>query len=71
MIYAEESERFVALGDIAYAQARRGGAESARSWIAREAPQEYRSAFYRRVTDGELWVIDESQGRQIPKGAGE
>ncbi len=71
VIYAEESERFVALGDIAYAQARRGGAESARSWIAREAPQEYRSAFYRRVTDGELWVIDESQGRQIPKGAGE
>ncbi|MGO9916422.1 MAG: hypothetical protein ACLQIB_17220 [Isosphaeraceae bacterium] len=70
-IYAEESERFVALGDIAYAQARRGGAESARRWIAQEAPEEYRSAFYRRVTDGELWVIDESQGRQIPRAAGE
>jgi len=71
VIYAQESERFVALGDIAYAQARRGAAESARRWIAQEAPEEYRSAFYRRVTDGELWVIDESQGRQTPKGIDE
>jgi hypothetical protein len=71
VIYAQESERFVALGDIAFAQARRGAAESARRWIAQESPQEYRSAFYRRVTDGELWVVDESQGRQAPKGLGE
>jgi len=71
VIYAQESERFVALGDIAYAQARRGGAEAARRWIASQAPEEYRSAFYRRVTDGELWVIDESQGRQPPKGIDE
>jgi hypothetical protein len=67
VIYADESDRFVALGDIAYAQARRGAAESARRWIKQETREEYRSALYRRVTDGELWVIDESQGRQAPR----
>jgi hypothetical protein len=71
VIYAQESDRFVALGDIAYAQARRGAADAARRWIAQEAAEENRAAFLRRVTDGELWVIDESLGRQTPRGVGE
>jgi len=71
VIYAQESDRFVALGDIAYAQARRGAADAARRWIAQEAPEDYRANFYRRVSDGELGAVDESQGRQVPKGARE
>lgn len=68
VIYPLDSERFVALGAIAEAQGRRGAAESARRWIATEAPEEYRPALYRRVTDGELWVIEENRGRQTLKG---
>jgi hypothetical protein len=67
-IYPLESERFVALGAIAEAQGRRGAAEAARRWIAQEAPQEYRAALYRRVTDGELAVVEENRGRQTLKG---
>jgi hypothetical protein len=67
VIFADESDRFVALGDIAYAQARRGAADSARRWIATEAREEYRSTLNRRVADGELWAVDESQGRQAPR----
>jgi hypothetical protein len=67
-IYPYESERFVALGEIAEAQGRRGAAESARRWIAEEAPEGYRAALFRRVTDGELWVVDENRGRQSLKG---
>lgn len=67
-IYPLESERFVALGAIAEAQGRRGAADSARRWIAQEAPEKYRAALYRRVTDGELWVVEENRGRQTLKG---
>jgi hypothetical protein len=67
-IYPLESERFVALGAIAEAMGRRGAADSARRWIAEEAPEDYRSALYRRVTDGELWVVEENRGRQTLKG---
>jgi hypothetical protein len=57
-LYPTESERFVALGAIAESQGRRGAAESAREWIARETPPEYRSALYRRVLTGVLAAID-------------
>jgi hypothetical protein len=67
-LYPLESERFVALGAIAEAQGRRGAADSARRWIAEEAPEQYRAALYRRVADGELWVIEENRGRQTLKG---
>ena len=52
VIYPEESERFVALGAIAEAQGRRGLADSARRWIATEAPEAYRSALLPPRHDG-------------------
>ncbi|WP_165226742.1 hypothetical protein [Aquisphaera insulae] len=54
VLYPTEGQRFVALGAIAESQGRRGGADRAREWIAREAPPAYRSALYRRVNDGVL-----------------
>jgi hypothetical protein len=68
-IYPEESERFVALGAIAEAQGRRGLAESARRWIAAEAPEAYRSALYRRVSTGVLWSIENQRSKEMDIGA--
>jgi hypothetical protein len=57
VLYPSESDRFVALGAIAEGQGRRGSPAEAREWIAREAPEEYRSALYRRVNFGILGSI--------------
>jgi hypothetical protein len=65
VIYPEESERFVALGAIAEAQGRRGLAESARRWIATEAPEAYRSALYRRVVIGVLSAIETERSKEF------
>jgi hypothetical protein len=69
VIYPEESERFVALGAIAESQGKRGLAESARRWIANEAPEAYRSALYRRVTAGVLWAIENQRSKELPIGS--
>ena len=64
VLYPTEAERFVALGAIAESQGRRGSADDARDWIAREAPPAYRSALYRRVNSGVLAAIsNERQNR--------
>jgi hypothetical protein len=63
VIYPALSQRLVALGAIAEAQGRRGSAESAREWIAREIPEQYRPALYRRVTTGVLWAIDQNRSK--------
>jgi hypothetical protein len=64
VLYPTEAERFVALGAIAESQGRRGSANAARDWIAREAPPAYRSALYRRVNSGVLASIsNERQNR--------
>ncbi len=73
VIYPEESERFVALGAIAEAQGRRGQADSARRWIATEAPPAYRSALYRRVVIGVLTAVETARSKEFlgePLGAG-
>jgi hypothetical protein len=69
VIYPEESERFVALGAIAEAQGRRGLADSARRWIASEAPEAYRSALNRRVSAGVLWAIENQRSKEMDIGA--
>jgi hypothetical protein len=71
VLYPEESQRFVALGAIAKSQGFRGAGDSARDWIARDAPEQYRSTLYRRVTEGELLVIEENRGRALTKGLAE
>jgi hypothetical protein len=64
VIYPEESERFVALGAIAEAQGKRGAADSARQWIATEAPEQYRPALYRRVTSGVLYALEQERSQE-------
>jgi hypothetical protein len=70
VLYPTRSERFVALGAIAESQGRRGAADSALEWIAREAPPEYKSALYRRVNNGVMTaIVNEGQsqtGVQLP-----
>jgi hypothetical protein len=65
VIYPEENERFVALGAVAEAQGRRGKAESARRWIATEAPEPYRAALYRRVATGVLSAIETERSKEF------
>ena len=64
VLYPTESERFVAMGAIAEAEGRRGSADKAREWIAREAPATYRSALYRRVNTGVLEAISRERQNQ-------
>jgi hypothetical protein len=61
VLYPTASERFVAMGAIAESEGRRGSAERARQWIARDAPPAYRSALYRRVISGVLGKIGNSR----------
>ena len=65
VLYPTESERFVALGAVAEAEGRRGSADRAREWIARDAPEAYRSALYRRVNNGVLAKISSSRQSQF------
>ncbi|WP_210420164.1 hypothetical protein [Aquisphaera giovannonii] len=71
VLYPTEGEKFVAMGAIAESQGRRGGADRAREWIAREAPPSYRSALYRRVNDGVLESVGNERQNQYytPPGA--
>ena len=65
VLYPELSQKLVALGAIAEAQGRRGGGDSAREWIARDIPEEYRPTLYRRVTTGVLWAIDQNRSKEF------
>jgi len=65
VIYPELSQRLVALGAVAEAQGRSGSAESAREWIAREIPEQYRPTLYRRVATGVLWAIDQNRSKEF------
>ena len=66
VIYPSLSEKLVALGAIAEQQGRRGGAESARRWIAKDIPEQYRPALYRHVASGVLWTIEQNRSKEIP-----
>jgi hypothetical protein len=68
VLQPDEGERFVELGAIAEQQGRRGAAESARRWIANEAPPGYRPALYRRVTAGILYAIEQNRNKDLPLG---
>jgi hypothetical protein len=50
--------QFAAWGAVAESQGRRGLAESARRWIAQEAPPAYRDTLYQRVDSGLLTAVD-------------
>jgi len=57
-----------ALGAVAQAQGQRGFADSARRWIATEAPPRYRAHLYRRVNDGISLAVDSVHSNQARGG---
>jgi hypothetical protein len=65
--YPDYSNRIVALGAIAESQGSRGLAGSARAWIAREAPPEYRPYLYRHVNDGVLAAVDRNRSNELTR----
>jgi hypothetical protein len=65
VLFPQQSERLVALGAIAEAQGRRGTAESARQWIAKEIPEEFRPTLYRRVVTGVLWAVEQNRSKEF------
>ena len=69
-IYPRESERFVALGAIAESMGKRGLGTAARRWIASDTPERYRSALYRRVSQGALWSVEQARSKESPAGEG-
>ena len=66
VLYPNQAQRLVALGAIAESQGRRGGADTARKWIAAEIPEEFRATLYRRVTTGFLTAIEQNRGKESP-----
>ena len=65
VLYPDNGRRLVALGAIAESQGRRGAAETARTWIAREVPTQYQSELYRRVNAGILFAIEQNRSRDL------
>jgi hypothetical protein len=65
VLYPDTARRMVALGAIAESQGRRGAAESARYWIHRDVPAEYRAELLRRVNNGILGAIKDNRSRDL------
>lgn len=69
VLLPDVTRKLVALGAIAESQGRRGLADSARRWIAREAPEQYRSVLNRRVDDGELLAVEQLRTQALTNKA--
>jgi hypothetical protein len=65
VLYPDTARRVIALGAIAESQGRRGAAESARAWINRDIPLEYRAELLRRVNTGILSAIEQNRSRDL------
>jgi hypothetical protein len=64
-LYPDEARRLIALGAIAESQGRRGAAESAREWIAREVPLSQQPGIYRRLFSGVRAAIEQNRSRDL------
>ncbi len=65
VLYSNVSSRLTALGAVAESQSRRGLADSARAWIARDVSLEDRAMLYRHVDEGLLSVIQLNRSREL------
>jgi hypothetical protein len=65
VLYPDTARRMIALGAIAESQGKRGAAESARAWINRDVPPEYRAELLRRVNTGILSAIEQNRSRDL------
>ena len=64
-LYVTRANQVVAYSAIAESQGRRGLAESARTWIAREIAPEYQALMYRKVNDGMLTGIKQNRSKDL------
>jgi hypothetical protein len=65
VLYPDTARRIIALGAVAESQGKRGAAESAREWINRDVPAEYRAELLRRVNNGILSAIEQNRSRDL------
>ncbi len=66
-LYGTRERQLVAYSAIAESQGRRGLAEVARTWIAREVPPVYQPLLYRKVNDGLLTAVEQNRGKELSK----
>ena len=64
-LYPDAPRKLIALGAIAESEGRRGGADRAREWIAREVPAQYQSQLVRRVEIGVLTAVEQNRSRDL------
>ncbi len=64
-ILTDVDRQYVILSQIAESQGRRGLADSARDWIAREAPPERQGLLYRSVAEGVMASLDQLRSRAV------
>jgi hypothetical protein len=64
-LYPDTAHQVAALGAIAESQGRRGAADSARAWIARDASPDIRPQLYRRVNNGIISSIEQNRSRDL------
>ncbi len=65
VLYPSDAERFVAMGAIAESLGARRMEDDARGWIENEAPAEYRSTLFRRLSNGLLRAMSEDRAREF------
>jgi hypothetical protein len=58
-----EQQRYALLAQVAESQGRRGLADEARAWIAREVPPQYRDRLNRHVQQGVLTSLEQARSR--------
>ena len=64
-LYATQERQLVAYSAVAESQGRRGLAEVARGWIARDVPPQFHALLYRKVNDGMLTAIEQNRGKEL------
>jgi hypothetical protein len=69
VFYPDDERRMNALGAVAQSQGERNLASTARGWIDREAPADWRSVLNRRVNDGMIAAIERRRSQSLPFGS--
>ena len=66
-MYTTSARQITAYSAIAESQGRRGLADAARAWIAREVPAGNQALMYRKVNDGVLAAIEQNRSRDLTR----
>ena len=66
-MYNTRANQVVAYSAVAESQGRRGMADAARAWIAREIPAENQALLYRKVADGVLAAVEQNRSKDLSR----